>query len=136
METNFDTESAKEAYAEKETEDLINIAFLDNEEFLPEAINIARVELNSRGITSPDHELVLKARDEFGKQTEEDEKLSNEKLHAGWKMYCFLIGDLIAIIVAMVKWANGKKRASRDAVKMIAIGWLVKVTIGTYLLWQ
>lgn len=91
MEANFDTKSAKEAYAEKETDDLINIAFLDNEEFLPEAISIARDELSNRGIASSEHELVLKARDELKKQTEEDEILANKKLNSTKKIKTYKI---------------------------------------------
>lgn len=111
--TNFDPTVAQYAFAEKETDELIRIAFLEPD-FVPAAVGLARKELARRGIPDPVHERVKDLESRIVLQQREKERLATEALHIGWKIYCFLLADVIALIVALVKFASGKNaRAGR-----------------------
>lgn len=124
----FDLAAAKIAYAEKETAELVRIAFFESE-FLPEAVDLAREVLSSRGISNAEHELVKSVEAEIVQEQKTKERLANEPLHVGWKIYCFLVADLIAIIVAIVKSVDGKKRAAKEAMKWFFFGWVFRAVV-------
>ncbi len=126
--TGFDLSAARIAYADKKTEELIRIAYFEPG-FLSAAIDLAREELGRRGVSDANHELVRSVENEIALEQLERERLANEPLHVGWKIYCFLIADLIAIIVAIVKSSSGKKRASREAMKWFGYGWLFRIML-------
>lgn len=50
-------------------------------------------------------------------------------LGTGYAIACFLLADLIGVIIAMVHSANGKKRASREAWRFIGYGWILRIAV-------
>ena len=126
--TEFNLDSAREAYSQKETKELIRIAFFEGG-YLPQAVEIAKEVLLSRGISSNDDPKVVEVEQELIREKKEKEALANEPLHIGWKIYCFLIADFIALAVIIVKASSGKKRASKEALKFFFAGWVVRVVV-------
>ena len=124
----FDPIAAQPAYAEKDTDELIRIAFFEPD-FLPDAIDLARRELSSRGITGNDHDQVKRVENEVVEDRLDTERLASEPLGIGWKMWCFVFADIIALVVMIVKAADGKKRSSKEALKWFGLGWLFRLVI-------
>ena len=96
---------------------------------MPQAVEIAKEVLLSRGISSNDDPKVVEVEQELIREKKEKEALANEPLHIGWKIYCFLIADFIALAVIIVKASSGKKRASKEALKFFFAGWVVRVVV-------
>jgi hypothetical protein len=66
----FDPESAKAAYAQKESDELVRIAFLEGE-YLEEAKRLAKGELARRGQSQVDSETVERVRADIERQRTE-----------------------------------------------------------------
>ena len=132
--SGFDLDSARVAYSEKDTDELIRIAYFEDD-YLVEAIEIAREELKHRGIIDINDKRVTKIEAVIREEQAVRERLAKEPLQLGWKIYCFLIADLIAIIVIIVKSSSGKERASKEALQYFLYGWLFRiVSVGAILL--
>jgi len=63
----FDSESARPIYAKKESDELVCIAFLD-EDFVEEAKKLAKEELARRGLGKMSHDMIERVRTEVAQQ--------------------------------------------------------------------
>jgi hypothetical protein len=129
MSTQFDIDAARERYQSEESDALIRIAYAKSDEFVPEAVTLAREILRERGVEGPDNELVAITGAQVAKQDTERVERANTPLSWGYKVLCFIFADLFAILVALFHSANGWKRASREAWKWMGYGWVLRVVV-------
>ncbi len=134
MNDYFDIDSARAVYENKETEDLVRIAFLNDDDFRSEAVELARSELASRGIHSADDTAVEQERSVLSAETAQAEDLAHQPLGPGLKIVCLIFaGFAVAVIIAVSKRAAGKIRASNQAWWCFAVGVAWKASLIIYL---
>ncbi|WP_311238047.1 MULTISPECIES: hypothetical protein [unclassified Xanthomonas] len=125
----FDPLAARRRYEIQDSESLIRIAFLSPEGYVPAAIELAREELSNRGISDREHPLVALESAELQKENAVEVEVSNAPLGVLGKAVCFIFADLLAIIISLVNFAIGKKRAGMDALAWMAFGWIPRLLL-------
>jgi hypothetical protein len=131
----FNVDAARIRYSAEDDDELVRIAYVDSDNFVPEAITLAKEELARRGVYQENDERVNLSKQRLQKQAENKKRLANEPLSLPLKLICFLLADVVAIIIALTKSQSGKKRASREAWKFIAYGWLFRIALSVFVAW-
>ena len=119
---------AREIYEGKETEELIGIAFVDNDDYREEAIELAREVLEGRGIDSETHDQVQHVRRVVAKAEALAPVKGGEPLPPAVKALC-LVMPVVGAVIAITKRISGNKRASLDAWGMVFYGVMVGLVV-------
>lgn len=53
--------------------------------------------------------------------------MEHQSLGDGYRAVCFILADIIAIIIAAVHYQTGKRRAAREARKWMGYGWILPI---------
>ena len=123
----------KQTYGKMETEDLIRIAFVDHEDYKPEAVSLATTELKKRGISK--QEVTLTAKRVFQERKDAEEKVATKPLSAKEKVL-FVVFPVIAFYY-MIFVPRAWKQRSKQAFKFYMFGlgaWLLFKFLAFYLL--
>lgn len=121
--SEFDGVAHRERYARETTERLVRIAFLEADDYVAEAVALAREELRRRGIDDHDHEEVQA---EVEVRTREVEA-GGVPLEFWLKIVCAVEAGFISIMIGVHYHQQGRRRAARDAWHFIAYGWATRV---------
>src|SRR5262245_2128931 len=123
--SSFDAAEAAKRYAQQETEELIRIAFVESDGYLPEAVALAKEELQRRGVDSGvDARVEAVRQEEVVRQKEADMRLS-----LTLKILCVVLPIIVGAIVAVHQKGRGKGRASRQAWAFTGCGFLLRTAI-------
>lgn len=119
--SSFNSTEAMRRNAERETDELIRVAYFQSDEYLPEAVALAKEELRRRGVEGIADERVEVVR--------EEEAAKEKPLALSLKIVCFVLPLIVGIIVALRQNDRGKKLASKQAWISTALGWLTRTAI-------
>ena len=126
---DMDVEELKKKYQEFETEELIRIAYVDTEDYQPEAVEIAKSEIKKRGISSDELQILIA---KISEKLQKDAKLVIEKpLTVGWKIFC-LIFPIIALLIIILIPENWIQRR-KDAWRWLLYGFFLRIGIILFL---
>lgn len=123
-----------ERYADETDEALIRIAFAQADSYREEAIELARAELERRGVER-EHPSVAQEQSVVESEAQDKVRRLDTPLGGGYVVICFVFADIFAIIIALVHSGAGKKRAAREAWKWMAYGWVARFVILTIAIW-
>ena len=126
---DFDADAARQRYAVEETDELVRIAYVQRDNYVPEAVAIAKEELARRGIASGQDEQVAVSVQAIEKEDAVRRDIANQPLGIGYKIVCFIFADIVAIVIAVLHYQSGKRRAAREAWKWIGFGWIFRLAI-------
>ncbi len=126
MSTGFNREFTAQRHRLLGDDELIQIAYTKSENYLPEAVAIAREELARRGFAHvPEAALV-----ERGQQFEAEQRaIKDIPLAMGWKLVMAVGPWLICLIAYFVLSTTGRRRAASDAGWWIVYGVMVKTVL-------
>lgn len=129
MSVTFDPEVAQRRFAESSDEELVRIAYVDGDSYVPEALVLAKEELRLRGIDGASHPAAVAAR-RVVEATKLEAKAKSELPANGIiLLLSFVFADLIAIVAAILYSTNGRARAATAVWKAFALGWLARIVL-------
>src|SRR5262249_29183802 len=123
--TSFDSAALARRYAQEETDELVRIAYVESDEYLPEAVALAREELGRRGVAATLAQRVEVVREDKAAR----QNLADEPLDGGTKTFCFVLPSLVGAIIALVQDNRGRQRASRQAWAWTGLGFLMRTAL-------
>ena len=129
MSSAIDIEETKRRYAQFEDEELVRIAFIAPDDFVDEAVQLAKEELVRRGINGQDHPLARTAEKTLQRRSAEEAAVASRPANKFLLVVSFLFADVIAIIAALWYSANGRKRAATQVWKAFGLGWSFRLVL-------
>jgi hypothetical protein len=129
MSSAIDVEETKRRYAHSEDAELVRITFVNPDDFVDEAVELAKEELARRGIEGQDHPLAKEAEKKLRLQNAEEAVVASLPANKFLLAVCFVFADLVAIIAALMYHSNGRKRASKQVWKAFGLGWVLRLVL-------
>jgi hypothetical protein len=123
--TSFDPAELARRYAEQETDELLRIGYAQSDEYLPEAVALARAELRRRGVEGEADERVAVAREDEAARRQ----LAEEPLDFGVKVVCFVMPFIVGWICSRQYAEQGKRRAAEQAWACTLAGWVTRTAL-------
>ena len=129
MSVKFNVEVARARYRESEVDDLVRIAFVESEDFTPEAVSLARAELSSRGVDGPNHPLASSAAAVLQDKTEARASHSQLPANPLVLVLSFIFADIFAIVAALLYSSAGRTKATTQTWKAFGFGWIARFIV-------
>ena len=115
-------------YEALSTQDLLRMTEADPGDYRPEALQLARDILASRGVSQRGDEAIAVLSTAKHERRLEKESAS-APLGVGLKVLCFLLPGLPGILVAVVQRAHGRTRRAQEAWACVACGWAARIVL-------
>jgi hypothetical protein len=130
--TSLDYAELARGYGQEETDELVRIAYVEGGDYLPEAVALAREELQRRGVAAATlAERIEVVREERAAR----QKVAEKPLGPGVKAVCFLFPAAVGGICAMWHARMGKARAARQALAFTGLGFLARTALLAAYIW-
>ncbi|MBI4587556.1 MAG: hypothetical protein HY725_01845 [Candidatus Rokubacteria bacterium] len=117
-----DLEELRAPYRETTIEELLRIIHIDSQNYRPDAVQVAREDLQSRDVseaTDPNVQGLLANLKEAA-AFELDQ--ADTPLGTGLKVLCFLLCGLPGMFIAVYQQNQGRKRRAREAWRWVGYG--------------
>lgn len=131
MSEHFDAVAAKQRYTLLDDVALVKIAYGSKVEYLPEAVALAREELNNRGVAESDGVVISTIATEQSEPLQKDQDLA-----PALKALCFILTPIPSLLIAGWQLASGRRRAAKQALAWTLYGlltWMALVVAFAFL---
>lgn len=133
MSATFNAEIVKQKLAEASDEELVRVAFVDRDTFLPAVVDIATAELRARGIDGEDHPTAIASRRRVLEAKGQAREDLQRPAHAAVLVLAFVFADLFAIGAMIWYLARGRPRAVSGVLKAFVLGWVFRFALVLWL---
>ena len=126
MGSDLDLEKLQTRYESMESLDLLRISKSSDEEYLPEARDLAAKVLATRDLEA-EGESEESLESELESESVRREAEQDLPLSVPLKVVCFVFCGLPGLLIAVYQGSKGRGQASRDAWRCVGFGWGLRV---------
>jgi hypothetical protein len=123
----FNPAQLQARYTRTQTNELIRIVNYESQNYLPEVVELARLELQSRGVSLDDPMINQTVQSHVREDRLQRQAERDGPLNIFLKAFIFVSCGFIALVIIYVLNASGRKIAYRQAWAYFGYGWLFRV---------